>query len=178
LPHTLLILRHAKASWDRPGLPDFDRPLTERGRSSIADVGVAMARAGYLPRRVLCSSALRTRETLAGLLPHFATDLEVTLTRRLYEADAGDLLELIQGLGSAPTPLLLVGHNPGLEDLANLLVTDGDADARLAMAAKFPTCALAVIELPIETWAGAGTSEGALVDFLTPGRAGVGADGD
>lgn len=167
---TLLLLRHAKASWDRPGIDDFDRELTARGRLAAAEMGERMAASGYVPRRIVCSTARRTRETFAALIPHISSELDAMFTRSVYGADAGDLLDLLQAVAGAPSPLLLVGHNPGVQDLANLLVTDGDADARLHLAAKYPPGALAVIELPIEAWSAAGTTTGALTAFLVPAK--------
>lgn len=176
---TLLLLRHAKSSWDHPGISDFDRPVTERGLTAIAGVAGQMADAGYLPQRILCSTAQRARETLAAVLPRLPDDAEITLTRKVYEAEPGDLLELIHTVPGAPSPLLIVGHNPGIQELANLLVTEGNADARLQMAAKYPPSALAVIELPIRSWDETGTGSGSLVDFLVPQRQhGQGRDDD
>jgi phosphohistidine phosphatase len=164
---TLYLLRHAKSSWDHPGMSDFDRPLSERGHADAYATADLMAREGYRPRRVLCSTALRTRETLGPLLSAFPDEMEVSFSRRLYNAEAGDLLELLQALGDGSSPVLMVGHNPGIQDLANLLVTEGNADARLRLAAKYPTSGLAVMTMPIDDWGGVGTVSGALVDFHT-----------
>jgi len=135
----LLLLRHAKSSWDDPSLPDRERPLSPRGRRNAAAVAQHLAAAHLSPALVLCSSSLRTRETLAALLPVLDGEVVVRIDSRLYDATAADLLELLRGLPDEAASVLVIGHNPALEELV----------ARLAGAAapeRFPTGALATIE--------------------------------
>ena len=139
------LLRHAKSSWDDPSLADRDRPLAPRG------VRGAAAMAGYLasvdpPRLVLCSAGLRARQTLASVLPSLGTDLEIRIEPELYTFDADVLLERLRRLDDDVTSVMLVGHNPALEELAIALTTDGELRERLDQ--RFPTAALATIELP------------------------------
>ncbi|GAB3660278.1 histidine phosphatase family protein [Actinocorallia lasiicapitis] len=146
----LLVLRHSKAA-QVLGLADHERPLAERGRADAAAMGDFLRREGLLPDQVLCSTALRTRETLDGL----ALDAPVSYERGIYVGDGYDLLTLVQITEDDVDALLLVGHNPAVHELAVILgggeVTD------------FPTSALAVIELA--DWS---VSGGELLDYRTP----------
>jgi phosphohistidine phosphatase len=148
-------------------MDDFDRPLAKRGRKEAAEVAELIVRECYFPARVLCSTALRTRETLAALLPILPEDTEVTLTREIYEATADRLLRTIRQVGDSPS-LLLVGHNPGLEDLARMLADDGSSDALVRLRAKFPPAGLAVIRFAADSWSKIVAGEGRLAAFHTP----------
>lgn len=159
------LLRHAKSSWDDPGLADRDRPLAPRG------VRGAAAMAGYLasvdpPRLVLCSAGLRARQTLASVLPSLGTDLEIRIEPELYTFDADVLRERLRRLEEDVTSVMLVGHNPALEELAIALTIDGELRRRLDQ--RFPTAALATIELPDVPWASLGEGTGVLTRFVTP----------
>jgi phosphohistidine phosphatase len=141
----LFVLRHAKSSWDDPGLGDHDRPLAARGRRAAAQV------AGYLqareidPELVLCSSARRTRETLEGISPHGQTLIEP----QLYAATASDLIERLRRVPDPTASVMLIGHNPGLQMLVlGLAAGKATEGANLAAVShKFPTAALATLEL-------------------------------
>jgi phosphohistidine phosphatase len=164
----LLLLRHAKSSWADPGKSDFDRPLNGRGREAAPAMGAFMAANGLAPQRVFCSSAQRARETLAMMLPHIATDMEVTLTRRLYEADCEGYLTAARTVGGTVNTVLLIGHNPAMEDVAMVLAPTGDPDSLMLLREKFPTCGLAVIEFDGPRWDETGPGGGRLVAFHTP----------
>ncbi|MDX6742553.1 SixA phosphatase family protein [Actinocorallia sp. A-T 12471] len=146
----LLVLRHAKAEVGL-GLADHERPLAERGLRDSAAMGAHLKREGLLPDLVLCSTALRTRQTLDGL----ALDAPVEFTRGIYTGDGYDLLTLVQITPEEVGTLLIVGHNPAVHELA---VITGNAPV-----AEFPTCALAVVEL--ESWESHG---GTLLAHRTP----------
>jgi len=163
----LLLLRHAKSSWSDPAKPDFDRPLNSRGRAAAPMMGRFMADNGHVPQRVICSTAQRARETLALILPNFVSDMEVSFTRRLYEADGEGYLKAVQSGGTANT-LMLVGHNPSMEDVAMILAPDGDAAGLRLLREKFPTCGLAVIEFDAPRWSETGPGGGRLAAFHTP----------
>src|SRR6476661_8314836 len=121
----LYLLRHAKSAWDSPSAEDFDRPLSERGRREADWVaGLVRARGGS-PSRILCSSSQRTRETLASIVPVLSRDASIDITRRIYEAPAERLLAALGEQSTSHQSVMLVGHNPGLEDLANLLAGGG-----------------------------------------------------
>jgi len=167
----LMLFRHAKSSWAKAGLADIDRPLAPRGRRQAARMAQAMAETGLLPARIVCSTALRARQTLARmletLLPELPEAAEIVISGDLYGA-GGDYQPVIAGRPDAASPLMLVGHNPAIEMTALALCGTGETAKREAMRAKFPTSALAVIDFDAESWAGARPGTGRLVDFLTP----------
>jgi phosphohistidine phosphatase len=139
-PRTLHLLRHAKSSRDDPTLADRDRPLAPRGVRNAAVLAEKLSRAGFAPDLVLCSPALRTRETLAAIEPALATAPEIRFEERLYGAAAGEIVAVLRSVPDATGSVLLIGHNPGLEDLGALL-DPGAAPEPL------PTCALIAFEL-------------------------------
>jgi phosphohistidine phosphatase len=169
---TLLLLRHAKSSWDDPGLADFDRPLAKRGKKAAPEIGAALAAKGLRPDLVLCSSAARTRETLDLVLKALGPPApEVRYDEELYMATPRALIaRLRQHMANPASPqrVMLVGHNPGFEELARLLVGNGNADDRARLAEKFPTCAVAVIAFDADSWSAVEAGAGRLVHFLTP----------
>jgi phosphohistidine phosphatase len=118
--HQLLLLRHAKSSWDDAKLPDRDRPLNKRGRRAAAAMRGAMHDLGLSPDVVLVSAARRTQETLAALEPWDDTPLIETLDS-LYLASAGQMLAILQGVNETVRSLMVIGHNPGMHELAVLL---------------------------------------------------------
>jgi phosphohistidine phosphatase len=168
--HQLLLLRHAKSSWDDATLPDRDRPLTKRGRRAAAAMRDAMRDLGLTPDVVLVSPSRRTRETLAALEPWDDTPL-VEQMGPLYLASAKQLLTILRGASETVRSLLLIGHNPGLHELAVTLAgtraqaAGGELTARLA--GGFPTAALA--EFGIATpWRQLDAGGGQLVRFVRP----------
>ena len=164
----LFLLRHAKSSWDSGAATDFDRPLNGRGRGAAPLIGTFMAEQGLVPQRILCSAAQRTRETLALVLPHFAADMTVSVTRRLYGADASGYLDAIRAFGEAAPAVMVIGHNPATEDLAMILSGTGNEAAMDAIRVKYPTAALAVIEFDTARWADIGPGAGRLAAFVPP----------
>ncbi|MYZ49920.1 SixA phosphatase family protein [Propylenella binzhouense] len=163
----LMLLRHAKSA--RPeGVPDRARPLSERGRSDAAGIGRAMAARGLQPDAVICSPAERTRETLDAILPHLAPIDNVKLVNELYEAESGTLLALARAEAGDSGTLLVVGHNPSIEEAALALAAkDEPSPEREAMAEKYPTGALAVFEFD-GGWAELGSGAVRLLAFLRP----------
>jgi phosphohistidine phosphatase len=151
----LIVLRHAKAVAGLE-LADIDRPLNKRGRRDCVAAGEWLREHGLVPDAVLCSTAVRTRQTLEGLA--LATG-EVAFEPRVYDNDPDLLLDLVRITGDDVGGLLLVGHNPSVHSLVQDLT--GEAPE------SFPTCALAVIELP-GTWAEARRGAGTLVTYRTP----------
>jgi phosphohistidine phosphatase len=146
----LWLLRHAKSSWDDPGLPDPDRPLAPRGRRAAELLAAHLATSDVRPAVVLCSSSLRTRQTLAAVLPALGDALEIRIERALYGAGAAELLDRLRQLPNRASSAMLVAHNPGVQDLALALTAGGPAPAGLGE--KFPTGALATVELDVERW--------------------------
>jgi phosphohistidine phosphatase len=162
----LWLLRHAKSSWDDPVLDDRDRPLAPRGRDAAARMARHLERAEVRPSLVVCSSALRARETLAAVLPSLGTDLDVRIDPACYTFSGSQLLEVVRALSDEHTTVLIVGHNPATEALATTLARGGERLS--ALRAKYPTGALAGLELDIVAWTDAGPGSGVLTDFVTP----------
>lgn len=161
----LFLLRHAKAGWALPGVRDFDRPLERSGTADAEAVGMAMRSRAYVPDLTLCSGALRARETLAGLAGHADTG-RVLFLDALYSEDAAGYLDIIRRHGGAGS-LLVIGHNPMMEDLATAAAGSGDEAAREALRYGFPTAGLAVIGFRSGLGMAA-PGDGHLEAFLTP----------
>lgn len=164
----LLLLRHAKSSWKEPALSDFDRPLNKRGRTAARLMADYMAREGFRPDLVLCSSAKRTTETMAYLTPVIGSNCTLRIDRALYLASCEQLLNILGETSPDFQTVLLIGHNPGLAQLARLLGKKGDMEARRELKTKFPTAALAVIDSPNGSWRTLSTSETRLERFVGP----------
>ncbi|MEV7616625.1 histidine phosphatase family protein [Streptomyces sp. NPDC089799] len=163
----LVILRHAKSAWP-PGVPDRDRPLGPRGLRDAPAAGRLLARSGILPDLVLCSPARRTRETWELASAEFPAAPAVTPEPRLYGAATEEILDIVRETPSGIGTLLLVGHNPGLQDLVLTLAGGaGDADALDRIEEKFPTSAVAVLACP-GTWAGLAPGAARLTAFEVP----------
>ena len=141
----LYLLRHAKSTWDEPVASDHDRSLAPRGRRAARLVADHLREAQIAPALVLCSSARRTQETLELITPALEPAPVVVVERRLYGASAGELLDRVHDISDSVPSVMVVGHNPGLEDLATALAGGGTGDASDRMAVKFPTAALAVL---------------------------------
>lgn len=141
---TLYLLRHAKSSWANLGLADCERPLAPRGLRDAKRIAKHVGRLGITPELVLCSSAVRTQETLDLLRPTLA-GAAVQVEEQLYGASSETLLERIRSVPDEVGSVLLIGHNPGLQDLALALASRGAELKRLD--AKFPTAALATLAL-------------------------------
>lgn len=173
---TLMLLRHAKSSWDNLAEADLDRPLARRGRKAAPAMGAEIARRHLLPELVLCSSAARTRQTLDLVLATWpAPHPEVVFDDAIYMASAEELLQqvhLAARRAPAPARIMIVGHNPGMEDFAADLTGGGDVEARKLLAEKYPTCALAVLTFAAAAWSDVDFGQGNLELFLTPARLG------
>ncbi len=165
----LSLFRHAKSAWDDPRLPDFARPLAPRGRKAAPRMGAWMASQGLMPDLVLCSAARRARETLALALPKMGSSPQVEFREDFYMASPRHVLSVVKRLPDTVRHVLVVGHNPCLEMLAERLVGEGDALDLKALRRKFPTAALAVIAFPdTASWADIGSGKGRLRHFMRP----------
>lgn len=165
--HQLLLLRHAKSSWDDASLPDRDRPLNKRGCRAAAAMRNAIRELGLAPDVILVSPSRRTQETLAALEPWDETPL-VELIETLYLATAPHLLSIVRDVGETVRSLMLIGHNPGMHEFGVSLAGRSSLnDAAHRLAAGFPTGALA--EFAVATpWRQLSAGGGQLVRFLTP----------
>ncbi len=164
----LILLRHAKSAWEDQDIADFDRPLSSRGRKAAPIIGAHLARAGYVPDLVLCSSASRALETLNLVIAGWQHQPNTRKQKSLYLAMPREMLKRVQSVGNEVNTVMLVGHNPGIADLANWLCHEGDATVRGALSRKFPTGAVAVIDFDVEDWREVDAETGRLVEFVTP----------
>lgn len=164
----LLLYRHAKSSWDEPGITDRQRPLAPRGVRAATQMATVIAGAEFAPDRILCSPARRTRETLAPLLTQLADPDVVAIVDDLYEPAAGDYRKLISTHGGSAQRLLVIGHNPAIQTTALNLVGSGDEILSNQLSAKFPTGALAVIDFDQVEWSRITPKSGRLNAFIRP----------
>jgi phosphohistidine phosphatase len=159
----LILVRHAKSSWNEPGLSDRDRPLNDRGERDAPKMGERLAKEGVKPDVILSSPAVRalaTAQIIAGKLDFRRKDIRVD--ERLYLADADDLLEVIRELDDEAKRVMLVGHNPGLADLAHRCSST---------ISDMPTCAVAMFGFDAKSWADVGDGSPATATLLTPKHA-------
>src|ERR1700741_75566 len=140
---TLFLLRHAKSSWKDETLPDFERPLNRRGKRTAETIGRYFKTSAIVPELILCSPAERTRETLNLVLKAARWTAEVRYDQRIYEASAQRLVEVVSQIENDRKVAMLVGHNPGLEDL--LLLLTGNTEV-------MPTGAIAKLLLKTPKW--------------------------
>jgi phosphohistidine phosphatase len=149
---TLFLLRHAKSSWDDPTLADRDRPLAPRGRRAATLMADHCRSHGVRPSLILCSSALRARQTLELVEPALGNHVEVKVDDDVYWADDDDLLSRVHAIGDDVSSAMIVGHNPAMHHLALRLTGDGDRTAIAHLHTKFPTGALATLTLAKGGW--------------------------
>jgi phosphohistidine phosphatase len=172
----LMMLRHAKSDLGTPGMRDQDRVLAERGRESAPRIGSYMTRHALRPDLIVASTATRVRQTLDLVLPAFPKPPRIVYDDRLYEVEAEGLLEVVKETPGDVHALLLVGHNPGLAELAAHLVGTGDVETRQKLLEKFPTAGLAVVDLAVPGWGEVARGSGSLERFVTPRSLGWGED--
>jgi len=159
VPRILYLLRHAKSSWKDDSLADFDRPLKRRGREAAEQMGKRLASEKLNDAVLICSPAARTRETAQIVLKHSGLRMDQRFDDRIYEASLRDLMQVVSELPDDRQTAMLIGHNPGFEELQDFLT---------GQARRMPTCALAKIKLHAESWKDVRTGEGSLKLFLTP----------
>jgi phosphohistidine phosphatase len=161
----LWLLRHAKSSWDADDLDDHDRPLSPRGVHAAERMAILLAREPQLPTAILCSTAVRARQTLDLMLPAL-NDPDVVLEPRLYTFDAEPVIDRLREVSDEVSSVMVVGHNPAIHEVALTLTDRGDRHDALAQ--KYPTGALAAIDLPEDRWTEIGDGTGVLSRFVTP----------
>lgn len=159
----LILTRHAKSSWDDPLTPDHDRPLNPRGQRAAADLGQWLASRGYLPDEVLCSDALRTRETWTGILPMLQAAPQPTLIPKLYNANADTILATLRH--ARGECVMLLGHNPGIAELAGALVANPPVLPELQ---RYPTGATLVVDFAGDDWSTVKRGTADYRDFVVP----------
>jgi len=156
---TLYLLRHAKSSWKDVTAPDFERPLKDRGRRAAKATGKHLRREKLSDPYVLCSPAVRTRETAEIVLKHANVRVEVSFEQRIYEASLRDLLQVVSEIPDEKQVAIMIGHNPGFEELLAYLTGEGR---------RMPTCALAKIKFDAASWKDIKEDEGTLEWFVVP----------
>jgi phosphohistidine phosphatase len=166
----LLLLRHAKAESTSPSGSDRDRALAPRGRKDAAELGAWLAaRQAFQPDLALVSTAARARETWDIIRQPMSAASQATHLPDLYGADASQLLAIIRSFIAVDSGrLMIIGHNPGLHELALGLLGGGALAGRAALADNLPTSALAVIDFAVESWDGAAFGDGQLAQFVSP----------
>lgn len=145
-PRRLIVMRHAKSAW--PDVDDLDRPLAVRGSRDAPAAGQWLREAGCLPDRVICSPSRRTRETWELVSGELGTEPPVSYDERVYGASVPALLGVLREVAAPVRTLLLLGHNPGLQELTLALAGEGPDAALGQVREKFPTSAIAVLALP------------------------------
>jgi phosphohistidine phosphatase len=165
---TLHLLRHAKSSWDQPGLADHDRQLSGRGRKAGEQLADYLRRSGYRPGLVICSSALRARQTLDLIAGGLGVGVPVRIDEQLYTADADDVWTLVHHLPDDVDEAMIIGHNPPLHELAISLATEGDDELRARLQAKLSTGGLVTIVWAADTWSNLRRSSAALHGYVRP----------
>ena len=157
---TLFVLRHAKSSWKDDSLPDHDRPLNSRGVGDAPRMGAFMQKQGMEPELILTSTARRARRTAALVVENSNFGGELRQVRDLYHAGPEEIIELLRRVPDDYARVMIVGHNPGLEDLLEFLTGDWE---------RMPTAALAHVTLPILRWRDLDDeTEGRLLHLWTP----------
>lgn len=163
----LILLRHAKSDWPE-GVDDHDRPLSDRGKKAAPVVGMYLEKNRLVPDLALVSTARRAQETWARTGRAFKTMPPMRNCRDIYEAEPTRILDVIRGVSADVRTLLIVGHNPGLEDLAQQLMKDTGGEAGERLREKFPTAAMAVLSFDIADWKDIAIQTGSLDRFVTP----------
>ncbi len=167
----LYLLRHTKSAWDSPSQGDKARILAPRGRKAGRDLGRWLQRLAPAPDQVLCSTAARARQTWEACAKAGALDWPVSFRDDLYLAGAEDLLAIVRGLDDRVRAVLLVGHNPGFEDLAHRLAgPDSDPEAMARLSEKYPTGGFAELVLERGHWRDFAAGKARLAEFETPKR--------
>lgn len=156
---TLYVMRHAKSSWDDPNQSDFERPLNQRGLNAAKFMGVVLKDRGFLPQTVISSPATRARQTVEIVIEWAEIGLTPRFDERIYEASALTIFNLIREIDDRYASAMIVGHNPGFEQLVFTLTRDGGS---------MPTAAVAVVELQTDRWSETSASINELREFLKP----------
>jgi phosphohistidine phosphatase len=165
----LTLFRHAKSGWDDPVARDFDRPVNARGLQAARLMGAFAAKSGMQFDHLVSSPAVRCAETLDEFFDGYGQTIEPQWDRRIYLASSATLLDLLRETPAGVNSLMMVGHNPGLEDLVlDLVPDDGSSPLRDVVEAKYPTATLAVLEFDAQDWSSIGAVPARIVAFTRP----------
>ena len=157
---TLLLARHAKSSWDQAGKDDFERVLNERGIRDAPNMADFLQQCGYPINRIISSDALRALQTAEEYRKLLTPDIDVTKQHDLYLASHNDILSIISSLPRDDEMVMLVGHNPGMNDVLNYLIRSEVDD--------MPTCSVAIIQFNVSSWDEIKINSGDLLAFEYP----------
>ncbi|MER8223341.1 histidine phosphatase family protein [Streptomyces sp. NPDC094143] len=165
-PRRIVLFRHAKADW--PQVTDHERPLADRGRMDAAEAGRRLADTGVPFDLALCSTAVRTRETWKLAVQEFPQRPKTVYEERIYEASPGELIAVLNETSDDAQNLLMIGHNPGIQGLADVLAGSAESDARERMARRgFPAAAFAVLSFT-GSWKSLEPGVATLRDYWAP----------
>jgi phosphohistidine phosphatase len=164
----LILFRHAKTERSEPGREDRARVLIERGRKDAAKIGAYMASHALVPDRVVISPAARTQETWKSTATAFRPAPAAMTAEQLYDATPHAIFAVIKEAPSAAHTLLVIGHNPGLHEVAAMLIASGDIEARERLREKLPTCGLVIIDFAFDDWGKLHPQSGRLERFVSP----------
>jgi len=164
----LMLLRHAKSEKAEPGLRDHERRLNDRGKRDAETIGAYLARHGLLPDLVAVSTSQRTRQTWEHVAAMLSASPPASFEERLYNAGAEAILAVVKETKPAVRTLMVIGHNPGLHEVARLLIASGDVEARERLNEGLPTTGLAVIDFAGKDWRKLHPHGGRLERFVTP----------
>ncbi|MBB3860569.1 phosphohistidine phosphatase [Novosphingobium hassiacum] len=166
---TLALFRHAKSDWSDARARDFDRPLNARGQRGAQAMGAYIRDTGRTFDRMIASPAVRAAETVEEASKAWGCTFKVEWDRRIYLASSATLIDLLKEIEGDPASVLMVGHNPGLEDLIfDLVPDDGSSPLRDLVEEKFPTATFAVLELDIDRWSDLAEGGARLVELKRP----------
>lgn len=160
-------MRHAKSSWAVPGAKDFDRELNDRGISDLEKMKAFISGENIEPETILCSSAVRTRQTLEAIKDCFGNHPDIVFTERLYSSGMQEYIDIINAIENSG-PLMIIGHNPMCGTLATSLPKSGEAEELEKIAYKYPTSTLSIIEFDMENWSNVEKRTGYLVKSVSP----------
>lgn len=167
----LTLLRHAKSGWDDPVARDYDRPLNDKGKRAAKTMGERARADGLEVDRLIASPALRVQQTLASFFEGLGREIAPEWDRRIYLASSATLLDILHETDAGVDHLMLVGHNPGLEDLIlDLVADDGQSPLRDIVEVKYPTASLALMTWEGDDWESLGPTSGARLQTLTRPR--------
>ncbi len=156
----LLVLRHAKSSWKHPELADHDRPLNKRGQRDAPRMGELLREQNLIPDLIISSTAKRARQTAEIVADTSGYQADIQFERAYYASEPEAIIDILQRVADDINCAMIIGHNPDLEELVEILTGDWE---------RMPTAALALIELPIDKWDGLSTDlSGKLVDIWRP----------
>ena len=165
---TIFLLRHAKSSWNKPELDDFERPLAPRGIKSAEKIGKYLKKEKLLPDIIYCSKAVRAKETWELVNRIVKKKNNINYKNKLYMANFSDFLNIIKETKDNFKSLMLISHNPGIENFALEIIKNKESEKYKNIDYKYPTGALSIIKFNIKKWNEVTSSTGEIYEFIKP----------